>query len=75
MIISEGYALTYYSNDNRIVINIPQTGTTARTTMLPIEKRKDIKESDLAFLLTMTKIIFKNWCGARMEVDNGSKTL
>ena len=67
MIISEGYALTYCPNDNRIVISIPQTATTARNTRLPIEERENIEESDLTFLLTMTRIIFKNWCGARMD--------
>jgi len=63
MIIEDGYSLTYHPQNNQIVINIPQTMITATNTVLPIENRRcDIEEGDLVFLLTMTRIIFKNWC-------------
>lgn len=68
MIISNGYSLSYHPNENQIIINIPQTMSTATTTALPIEDRKTvIEESDLTLLLTITRIIFKNF---EAEVDD-----
>lgn len=61
MLISEDYALSYNPNENTITILLPQTLKTATNTVSPIcDRRADIKESDLSFLLHMTKILFKN---------------
>jgi hypothetical protein len=68
MILSDDYGLSYYPNENLIVINLPQTMRTAINTVSPIcNRRVDIKESDLVCLLTITQLIF----APKQGVDDG----
>lgn len=59
MIASNDYYLNYYPNRNQIVISLPQTSQTLMNTTTPvIDRRTDVKESDLIYLLQITQIIF-----------------
>jgi hypothetical protein len=61
MIVSDDYALSYYPNENQIVITLPQTMRTITNTVSPVcDRRTNIKESDLVCLLSCAKILFNN---------------
>jgi len=58
VIISDGYSIHHDKKRNRIIIGLPQTFETARTTALPIVSRKtDFSEAELMFLLGIMKYI------------------
>lgn len=60
MIINNGYSLLYYPNDNLIIIGLPQTMATVTTTFLPVmDRRTDVKEIDLTWLLSLTQTFFQ----------------
>ena len=72
MIASNDYYLNYYPNRNQIVISLPQTWQTLTNTTSPvIDRRIDVKESDLMCLLQVAQVIFcKDYCpncGAKMD--------
>lgn len=59
MIASNDYYLNYYPNRNQIVISLPQTWRTLTNTTSPvIDRRTDVKESDLMCLLQVAQVIF-----------------
>lgn len=59
MIASNDYYLNYYPNRNQIVISLPQTSQTLMDTISPvIDRRTDVKESDLMCLLQVAQVIF-----------------
>lgn len=59
MIASNDYYLNYYPNRNQIVISLPQTSQTLMNTINPvIDRRTDVKESDLMCLLQVAQVIF-----------------
>lgn len=64
MLMSDGYYLTYYKNKNQIIIGLPQTIRTATNTCDQIvDRRTDVKETDLFVLLNIAQLIFHK--GAR----------
>jgi len=66
MLISNDYALTYYPNRNQIVITLPQTSRTLTNTFSPVvDRRTDVKETDLLCLLQVIQVIFSK--GVRRE--------
>ena len=59
MLASNDYYLDYYPNRNQIVISLPQTSQTLMDTTSPvIDRRTDVKESDLMCLLQVAQVIF-----------------
>ena len=59
MLASNNYYLNYYPNLNQIVIRLPQTWRTLTNTTTPIiDRRTDVKESDLMCLLQVAQVIF-----------------
>ena len=59
MLTSNGYSLVYYKNRNQIVIGLPQTWRTLTNTTSPvIDRRTDVKESELMCLLQVVQVIF-----------------
>ena len=59
MLTSDGYSLTYYKNQNKIVISLPQTYETATNTYEQVvDRRTDVVEIDLLVLLDIVKLIF-----------------
>lgn len=59
MLMSDGYYLTYYKNKNQIIIGLPQTIRTATNTYDQIvDRRTDVKETDLWVLLNIAQLIF-----------------
>lgn len=59
MIASNDYYLNYYPKRNQIVISLPQTERTLMNTISPIvDRRTDVKESDLMCLLQVAQVIF-----------------
>lgn len=59
MITSNDYYLNYYPNRNQIVISLPQTWRTLTNTTSPvIDRRIDVKESELMCLLEVAQVIF-----------------
>ena len=74
MIASNDYYLNYYPNRNQIVISLPQTWQTLTDTTSPvIDRRTDVKESDLMCLLQVVQVLFcKDYsnCGAKNEVED-----
>lgn len=59
MLASDGYFLTYYKNKNQIIICLPQTIRTATNTCDQIvDRRTDVKETDLWVLLNIAQLIF-----------------
>ena len=59
MLASNDYYLNYYPNRNQIVISLPQTSQTLMDTISPvIDRRTDVKESDLMCLLQVAQVIF-----------------
>lgn len=66
MLISNDYALTYYPKRNQIVITLPQTNRTLTNTVSPVvDRRTDVKETDLMCLLQVAQVIFSK--GERRE--------
>lgn len=66
MLISDDYALTYYPKRNQIVITLPQTNRTLTNTFSPvIDRRTDVKETDLMAVLQVVQVIFHK--GERKE--------
>ena len=66
MLISNDYALTYDPKRNQIVITLPQTNMTLTNTISPVvDRRTDVKESDLMCLLQMAQVILSK--GERKE--------
>ena len=59
MLTNNGYSLVYYKNRNQIVIGLPQTSQTLTNTTSPvIDRRTDVKESDLMCLLQVAQVLF-----------------
>ena len=59
MITSNDYYLNYYPNRNQIVISLPQTWRTLTNTTSPvIDRRTDVKESELMCLLQVAQVLF-----------------
>ena len=59
MLISNEYALIYYPNQNQIVITLPQTWKTQTNTFSPvIDRRTDVKETELMPVLQVAQVIF-----------------
>ena len=59
MLTNSGYSLVYYKNRNQIVIGLPQTSQTLMDTISPvIDRRTDVKESELMCLLQVAQVIF-----------------
>ena len=56
----DGYTIESKPSQNKIIINLPQTPTTAMNTMLPIEDRKsDLSEGELATVLNMIRCMYR----------------
>ncbi len=59
-ISSDGYGIMYERNHNRIVIHLPPTEQTTRSTVEQIAERKvDLTNEDLILLLQIAKHIAK----------------
>lgn len=59
MLCSDGYDLIYYKNRNQIVICLPQAYETATNTYdQVVDRRTDVKETDLWVLLNIVQLIF-----------------
>ena len=59
MLTNNGYFLVYYKNRNQIVIGLPQTWRTLTNTTSPvIDRRTDVKESELMCLLQVVQVLF-----------------
>lgn len=59
MLTNNGYSLVYYKNRNQIVIGLPQTWQTLTNTTGPvIDRRTDVKESELMCLLQVVQVLF-----------------
>lgn len=57
IVISGGYSLTYYMNENRIVISLPPT--TANNTVSPISRRRtDLSDNNALWILQIVKSAF-----------------
>ena len=56
----DGYSVEFRNSQNKIVIGLPQTPTTATNTMYPIEERKtNPSDEELASILSLVRLIFK----------------
>ena len=59
MIVSNGYAIEQYVNDNKIVITLPQTLKTIKNTVTPVSGRKvKLTEEELGGLLLTVVALF-----------------
>ena len=59
MITSNDYYLIYYPKRNQIVITLPQTTKTLTNTYTPVvDRRTDVRESDLMCLLQIAQVVF-----------------
>jgi len=57
-----------YAGRNHITIGLPPTAETARDTVTPIEERRtDVTEGELAYLLALVKAIFEDVTGFSLE--------
>ena len=60
MIVSDGYALTYYPNRNTIEITMPQTMTTLTSTVAMVSNRKiNLTDSEQIAILSVVKAIME----------------
>lgn len=60
MIISEGYSIEEYPNQNKLVITLPQTLNTCVSTVGPIEQRKEkLNYVEKATILSIVKTVYQ----------------
>ena len=68
MITIDGYGITYFRDENAILVTLPPTAETATTTAVPcVDRRVDVSEDELIGLLDAVLYIFEKESG----VDNG----
>lgn len=66
MIVSDGYTLTQYPKQNKIVITLPQRWDSLTTTVAPISDRREmLTDLEEAALLVAVKAMFEN--GEKMD--------
>ena len=62
MLISDGYYIEHYKNDNKIIIGLPQTFETISNTVSPLANRKsDFTDEDLYTILSVVKAIVETF--------------
>lgn len=60
MIQIDGYTIEHFPKQNRIIIGLPQTMSTATSTVMPIaERRQSISTHELSAILALTKTCFE----------------
>lgn len=60
MLVDGDYSIFYWRSHNKIIINLPPTLDTIRdSTTMPVDRRADISDSELMFLLEMAKRMCK----------------
>lgn len=60
MIITDGYNVTQYPKENRIVIMLPQTASTMTNTVEPVSERKyKLTAQEEVIILTVVKHLFE----------------
>ena len=58
MLVDGDYSIFYWRNHNKIIINLPPTLDTIQDSRtLPVDRRADISDSELMFLLQMAKMM------------------
>lgn len=56
----DGYSIMYDKNNNKIVIQLPQTWETLSNTVdSPVKRRVDIADSELSSILAVAKYVFE----------------
>lgn len=60
MIINDGYTITQYAHQNKIVIILPQTIHTLTNTVTPtVQRRVELSDNELAAILVAVKAMYE----------------
>ena len=60
MITNDGYSITQYVNQNKIVITLPQTTHTLMNTVTPVAQRRvELSDNELTAILVAVKAMYE----------------